>query len=155
GGVFPVTGAAVVGNDATPPTDPVALAAFTNTGLTYDYYKTVFNRDSYDNAGAPLTSQVHVIFDYGNGQTSPDNAMWAADVRMMAYGDGDGTQMKQLAYSLDVTAHELTHAVTSSTADLVYQNESGALNESMSDIMGSSCETWSKGDVVTENTWLL
>lgn len=152
GGVFPVANAALLGSEGTPPTDPVALAAYTNTGVTYDCYKTLYNRDSYDGLGAVLTSQVHVVFDVGDGTTSPDNAVWADDVKMMAYGDGDGQLMKQLAYALDVTAHELTHAVTSSTANLVYQNESGALNEGMSDIMGARCEAWNAKAVSTK-TW--
>lgn len=154
GGPFPVANAPVIGTEAAPPTDPVALAAFTNTGLTYDCYKTLYNRDSFNNLGATLTSQVHVVFPVSATATSPNNAVWSAQQQMMAYGDGDGVQMRQLAYALDVTAHELTHAVTSSTANLVYQNESGALNEAMSDIMASVCESW-KAKAVTPNTWLV
>jgi MYXO-CTERM domain-containing protein len=154
GGVFPVANAPVIGNETTLPVDPVALAAFNNVGTTYDCYKALYNRDSYDNLGATLTSQMHVVFATGNGQTTPNNAVWAAQQRMMAYGDGDGNLMKQLAYALDVTSHELTHAVTSSTANLVYQNESGALNEALSDIMGAVCEAW-KAKAVSPNTWLV
>jgi uncharacterized protein (TIGR03382 family) len=153
-GTFPVANAAIIGTEAAPPTDPVALAAFTNTGTTYDCYKALYNRDSYNNAGATLTSQVHVVFQVNATQTSPNNAVWSAQNQMMAYGDGDGVQMKPLAYSLDVTAHELTHAVTSSTANLVYQNESGALNEAMSDIMGAVCEAWND-KAVSADTWLV
>ena len=155
GGVFPVANAPTIGTEGAPPTDPVALAAYNNTGITYDCYKTLYNRDSYNAAGAILTSQVHVVFPTGgNPPTSPNNAVWSPDDAMMAYGDGDGTNMKQLAYSLDVTAHELTHAVTSATADLQYLNESGALNESMSDIMGAVCEAWAD-KAVTADTWLV
>jgi Zn-dependent metalloprotease len=154
GGAFPVANATVIGTEGNPPTDPVGLAAYNNTGTTYDCYKTLYNRDSYNGGGAALTSQVHVVFSDGQGGTSPNNAVWSPNDLKMAYGDGDGTLMKQLAYALDVTAHELTHAVTSSTADLVYQNESGALNESMSDIMGAVCEAW-KGGAVNANTWLV
>jgi uncharacterized protein (TIGR03382 family) len=155
GGVFPVATAPTIGTEGAPPTDPVALAAYNNTGLTYDCYKTLYNRDSYNAAGAILTSQVHVVFPTGgNPPTSPNNAVWSPDDAMMAYGDGDGTSMKPLAYSLDVTAHELTHAVTSATADLVYLNESGALNESLSDIMGAVCEAWADR-TVTADTWLV
>ena len=153
-GVFPVAGAPTIGTETTPPTDLVARAAFDNTGLTYDCYKTLYNRDSYDGLGATLTSQVHVVFQVSATQTTANNAVWASDVKMMAYGDGDGVQMKQLAYALDVTAHELTHAVTSATANLVYANESGALNEGMSDIMGAVCEAW-KDKAISANTWLV
>lgn len=155
GGVFPVAGAPTLGTEASAPVDPVALAAFNNTGITYDCYKALFNRDSYNNLGATLTSQVHVVFPTGVGnQTSPNNAVWSPQDRMMAYGDGDGVNMKQLAYSLDVTSHELTHAVTSSTSNLIYQGESGALNESLSDITGAICEAW-KTKTVNANTWLV
>lgn len=156
GGVFPVAGAPIIGTEASPPaTDQVALAAYNNVGITYDCYKALYNRDSYDNLGATLTSQMHVVFATGVGNnTTPNNAVWAAQQRMMAYGDGDGNLMKQLAYALDVTSHELTHAVTSSTSNLVYQNESGALNEALSDIMGAVCEAW-KAKAVSPNTWLV
>lgn len=124
--------------------DAAAMAAYTNSGKTYDFYKTVFNRDSYNNAGALLRSSVHV-------GTNFNNAFWNG--QQMAYGDGDGTQFTNFASDLDVVAHELTHAVTSSTADLQYQNESGALNESFSDILGvaSGAANWTP----TAATWLL
>ena len=154
GGAFPVANAPIVGTEGTPPTDPVALAAYNNTGLTYDCYKELYNRDSYSGTGATLTSQVHVVFPISATASTPNNAVWSPTDQMMAYGDGDGVQMKQLAYSLDVTSHELTHAVTSSTADLVYQGESGALNEGMSDIMGAVCQAW-KEKAVNANTWLV
>lgn len=154
-GAFPVAGAAIVGSEGTPPTEAIAKAAFDNTGITHDCYMQLYNRDSYDGAGAALNSQVHVRFDFGGGTLDPNNAIWAADLLTMAYGDGDGTVMSPLARSLDVTAHELTHAVTSASADLVYQNESGALNESMSDIFGVICESFSRSGTVDAKTWLL
>ena len=154
GGAFPVAGAPTIGTEGAPPTDPVGVAAYNNTGLTYDCYKALYNRDSYNNGGATLTSQIHVVFQVSATQTTPNNAVWSAQDQMMAYGDGDGVQMKQLAYGFDVTAHELTHAVTSSTANLVYSQESGALNEAMSDIMGAVCEAW-RDKAVSANTWLV
>lgn len=154
-GAFPVANAQIVGSEATPPTEAIAKAAFDNTGITHDCYTQLFQRDSYDGSGAALNSQVHVRFDFGGGQLDPNNAIWAADLLTMAYGDGDGTVMSPLARSLDVTAHELTHAVTSASADLIYQNESGALNESMSDIFGVICESFSRNGTVDAKTWLL
>ncbi|WNG14137.1 peptidase M4 [Cystobacter fuscus] len=105
-------------------------------GTTYDCYKTLFNRDSYDNAGAALISTVHYDSEYVN-------AYW--DGTQMVYGDGDGVNSIELGLDLDVTVHELTHAVTDSESDLVYSGESGGLNESMSDIFASVCESWSRG----------
>ncbi len=92
-------------------------AAYDGTGATYDYYEGTFGRDSYDDAGAELISSVH----YGRGY---ENAFWNGE--QMVYGDGFAT--------LDVTGHELTHAVTERTAGLEYQDQSGALNESLSDM---------------------
>ena len=94
-------------------------AAYDWTGATYDYYASTFGRDSYDGAGAELVSFVH----YGVGY---ENAFW--DGAEMVYGDGFAVN--------DVTAHELTHAVTERTAGLEYQDQPGALNESISDQAG-------------------
>jgi bacillolysin len=103
-----------------PPTgDTDVDNAYDFTGATYDYYASTFGRDSYDGAGAELISFVH----YGVGY---ENAFW--DGAEMVYGDGFAVD--------DVTAHELTHAVTDRTAGLEYQDQPGALNESISDQAG-------------------
>jgi thermolysin len=111
--------------------DRAAVDAHVYAGATYDYYKEVFNRNSYDNKGAALKSTVH----YGRNY---NNAFWNG--QQMVYGDGDGTTFVSLSGGLDVVAHELTHAVTDFSSDLIYQNESGALNEAMSDIFGTLVE---------------
>jgi thermolysin len=111
--------------------EKAAVDAHYYAGKTYDYYKNVFNRNSYDNKGAALKSTVHYSRSY-------NNAFWNGS--QMVYGDGDGTTFIPLSGSLDVVAHELTHAVTDFSSDLVYQNESGALNEAMSDIFGTLVE---------------
>jgi len=105
------------GDPATGDTD--ADRAYDFTGATYDYYASTFGRDSYDGAGAELVSFVH----YGVGY---ENAFW--DGVEMVYGDGFAVN--------DVTAHELTHAVTERTAALEYEDQPGALNESISDQAG-------------------
>ncbi len=119
--------------------DPAAVSAQVNAADVYDYYKETFGRDSYDDAGAKLISSVHV----GDGW---NNAAWNG--KQMMYGDGDGEVFIPLSGSKDVIAHELTHAVTDVTAGLVYQDESGALNESLSDIMGTMVdrEDWKLGE---------
>ena len=151
GGTVPYASSTQVGTENSPPTEMVALAAFDNTGATYDCYHDLFQRDSWDDAGGALNSTVHVVFQTQNGTTG-DNAAWA--LGQMWYGDGDGNFMGPTALGFDVTAHELTHGVTSATAQLAYQNESGALNEGMSDIMGAVCEAHKLGGV-TARTWLV
>ncbi len=125
--------------------DSVLNAAHDNAGITYDYYNTKFGRDSYNDNGATLKSTVHFRSNY-------NNAFWNG--AQMVYGDGDGVTFSPLCESLDVVAHELSHAVTSSESNLVYSYESGALNEAMSDIFGACAEAWDDGSISTD-TWLL
>lgn len=150
-------------NEGGTSTDTIANAAYTNTGSTYWFYKNFLNRDSYDGAGALLKSSVHFTFSTGFS-CSGANAAWLGDpYNQMVYGDGDSTTFKALSLAIDVTAHELTHAVTDKTSSLVYSNESGALNEGMSDIFGAAAEAWvasggsSSGNpasiTATANTW--
>lgn len=150
---FSTPGPRIATEGSPPASDVVGRAAYDNTGITYDCYQTLYNRDSYDNAGAKLTSVVHATFQTQSGTTG-NNAAWVGSFGpgMMVYGDGDGVLMTELARALDVTAHELTHAVTSATAELAYQNESGAINEAMSDIMAAVCEQWHEG-TTTLDTW--
>ncbi|PEA54337.1 bacillolysin [Bacillus pseudomycoides] len=111
--------------------DAAAVDAHYYAGVTYDYYKKNFNRNSYNDAGAPLKSTVH----YGKNY---NNAFWNGS--QMVYGDGDGYTFIPLSGSVDVIGHELTHAVTEYSSNLIYQNESGALNEAISDIFGTLVE---------------
>ncbi|MFL5345332.1 MAG: M4 family metallopeptidase [Hyalangium sp.] len=105
-------------------------------GYVYNCYKTNFNRDSFDNAGATYISTVHYDVNYVN-------AYW--DGTQMVYGDGDGVDSISLAIDPDVTAHELTHAVTERTSNLTYSGQSGGLNEAMSDTFGAICQSWNTG----------
>ncbi|WP_020063065.1 M4 family metallopeptidase [Bacillus sp. 123MFChir2] len=111
--------------------DAAAVDAHYYAGVTYDYYKKTFSRNSYNDAGAPLKSTVH----YGR---SYNNAFWNGS--QMVYGDGDGYTFIPLSGGIDVIGHELTHAVTEYSSNLIYQNESGALNEAISDIFGTLVE---------------
>ena len=110
--------------------DEVATDAHFGATATYDFFFNNFNFDSYDGQGSELVSNVH----YGNDF---NNAFW--DGATMTYGDGDGVLMGPLT-AIDVCGHEVTHGVTEFTAGLVYAYESGALNESFSDIFGKTIE---------------
>ena len=113
--------------------------------VVYKYYKSVHNRNSFDNKGGSLTNVVHYEVKY-------NNAFWNGS--FMSYGDGDGVEFSNLAGALDVIAHELTHGVTGTTAALVYHNQAGAINESVSDCFASLVDStnWLIGeDVYTPN----
>ena len=122
--------------------DPTGVSAVDNTRKVYDYYKSTFGRDGIDAKQGTLIAAIHV------GQAL-DNAFWNG--QLMAYGDG-GKLFKPLAGCLDVAGHEMTHGVTERTAGLLYQNQSGALNESLSDIFGSMVErqNWLLGENCTK-----
>jgi len=131
--------------------DWVAGDAQMGAQCTYDYWKAVHGRNSYDNAGAKIKSYVH----YGR---SYENAYWNGSV--MTYGDGAATFRPLTA--LDVCGHEIGHAVCQSTANLIYSNESGAMNEGLSDIWGASIEDYSVNNlgvtssgVTPKSTWLI
>jgi len=108
--------------------DAAVNEAYDGTGATWTMYKECFDRDSIDGAGLPLISTVHYDRDYAN-------AFW--DGSQMVFGDGDGEIFGGFTGSVDVTGHELTHGVTQYTANLAYEGQSGALNESISDVFGS------------------
>lgn len=120
------------------------VSAHYYAGVVYDFYKNLFGRTSLDNNGMNLTSTVHYANKY-------NNAFW--DGSQMVYGDGDGTTFTYLSGDLDVVGHEMTHGVTERTADLNYENQSGALNESMSDVLGVLIETYDKYNVKNSGTW--
>ncbi len=131
--------------------EPDVDGNFARLGSTYDCYKTLFGRDSYDNAGAKLISSVNYGVDYFN-------AYWNGT--QMVYGDGDNVYAKSFALPLDVTAHELTHGVTEKSSDLTYIGESGGLNEAMSDVFAAVCELYrdNGGNLATgpnANTWMM
>ena len=114
---------------------------------THKYFMSQHNRNSYNGAGAVLRSYVSANL-IGMGYPSNVNAFW--DGSRMTYGDGDGVNYGPLV-SLDIVGHELAHGVTEYTANLVYSYESGALNESFSDIFGESIEQYATGS----NDWLM
>lgn len=120
--------------------DSIANVNYDVLGDVHSCYRRLLGRDSYDAKGGKLVSTVHVFFSDGKGGSSPNNAMWSGDLKQMMYGEGDNKQFANLAVAFDVTAHEIGHGITGAEAALVYKNESGALNEAMSDIFAAACE---------------
>jgi vibriolysin len=120
-----------------PSTDTDVELAFANTGAFYEAHAAFWGRDSYDNLGATLISSVHYSTNYCN-------AFWNGT--QIVFGDGNASSgCMPLVASVDLTAHELTHAVTEHESNLIYAGESGAINESMSDIFGAFVEAWVDG----------
>lgn len=127
-----------------------AVSAHYNAGVAYDYYRTAHGRKSIDGNGGTIYSVINAVDEDGSGL---DNAYWNG--KAMFYGNGN-TAFKPLAGGLDVAGHEMTHGVVQNTANLKYEGESGAINESMADIFGSMMDStdWLLGeDVVKLSTF--
>ncbi len=130
-----------------------AVDAHYGASKFYDYFLNVHNRSGIDGAGGPapftsidgVTKLISSRVRYGSNY---NNAFWNGS--FVTYGDGDGSSFSPLV-TIDICAHEMMHGVTESTADLTYSGESGALNESMSDIFAAMIERFSKGE--SANTW--
>ncbi len=141
-------GVLVRGWEAPAVVDTSVNQAYDGSNATYEFYRDQFGRSSLDGVGMELVSTVH----YGVGF---DNAFW--DGSQMVYGDGSGRIFKigALTSAIDVIAHELTHGVTEFTAGLVYSKQSGALNESFSDVFGSLVKQHSLNQTAAEASWLI
>jgi len=129
--------------------DKAANQAFDNAGTTYDFYEQVLHRNSIDGSGLRIDSSVHYSKNY-------NNAFWNGS--QMVYGDGDGKLFTSFTGALDVIAHELTHGVTQYTVPgggLVYDGQSGALNESISDVFGSIVKQWHLKQSPKKADWLI
>jgi Zn-dependent metalloprotease len=136
-----------------PPVDDVSVnEAYDGSGITYDLFNNIYQRNSIDNNGMRLDSTVHY-------RTSYDNAFW--DGEQMVYGDGDEDLppderlFNRFTIALDVIGHELTHGVTQFEAKLNYIQQSGALNESMSDVFGSLVKQYQHNQSATEADWII
>ena len=130
-----------------PPVDDVAVnEAFDGLGATFDLLLAAFGRNSIDGVGGPLEATVHFGIDY-------DNAFW--DGTRMVFGDGDGEVFTGFTRSVSVIGHELAHGVVQHTAGLIYQGQSGALNESVADVFGALTEQYLAGESAQDATWLI
>jgi Zn-dependent metalloprotease len=129
-----------------PTSDEAVNEAYDGLGATYDLYWNAYERDSIDDEGLPLNGYVHYGDDY-------DNAFW--DGQEMVFGDGDGQLFKRFTICIDVIGHELTHGVTEDEAGLQYFRQSGALNESISDVFGSLVKQRELNQKADEADWLI
>jgi Zn-dependent metalloprotease len=157
GGIEQLPGHLVRKEGAAAVKDVAVNQAWDNLGITLDFFAKVFGRDSLDGRGMNVEASVH----YGEGFS---NAMWTG--REMLFGDGDGVHILGFTHSLDIVAHELTHAVTQHAipgglgqvrkggkVELVGQ--AGALNESISDVFASMVKQWHAKQDVVKADWLL
>jgi Zn-dependent metalloprotease len=141
---LPGTVARSEGDD--PSGDPAVDEAYDGLGATFALFSEVYERNSIDAAGLPLDATVHYGVDY-------DNAFW--DGERMVFGDGDGEIFRRFTGSLTVIGHELAHGVTQYTAGLAYEGQSGALNESVSDVFGSLVEQYALDQSTSAAGWLI
>ncbi len=143
----------VVRKEGDPAMEDVAVnEAYDGSGFTYDLFAEIYGRNSIDGRGMNLDSTVHY-------QKSYDNAFW--DGRQMVYGDGDedmavGQRLfNRFTIAMDVIGHELTHGVTQNEADLAYWDQSGALNESISDVFGVLVKQYALNHTADQSNWLI
>lgn len=122
------------------------VSAHANASIVNDFYRGVLQRGGIDDKGMELVNVVNCTYARHEQPPVWHNAVWS-DNRMW-YGQAPGADGVTRSYSryLDVMAHELTHGITSFTAGLVYRDQSGALNESYSDILGIIIKNWDRSD---------
>jgi Zn-dependent metalloprotease len=137
----------VVRSEGDNPTGDVAVdEAYDGLGATFDFFWDAYGRNSIDDEGMPLIATVHYDQDY-------NNAFWNS--QQMVFGDGDGQLFNRFTIALDVIGHELAHGVTEDESGLVYFYQSGALNESMSDVFGSLIKQYTLRKTADQADWLI
>lgn len=129
-----------------PGKDATVNRAYAGLGATFELFLKAFSRDSIDGSGLPLVATVHYDRDY-------NNAFWNGE--QMVFGDGDGEIFLDFTIPVDVIGHELAHGVTQYTANLAYFGQSGALNESVSDVFGSLIKQYTLGQSAGDADWLI
>lgn len=144
--------------DAAPAHDKPANDAYDNVGIALQFFSDVLGRNSVDGKGMRIDTTVHYGYAFAN-------AMWTG--RQMIVGDGDSRDVRELAKSLGIIAHELTHGVTQHLISgglgvvqmagqpPLLKGEAGALNESLSDVCASMVKQWHAGQDVTAADWLM
>jgi Zn-dependent metalloprotease len=137
----------LVRREGQPETGDAAVdEAYDGLGEVFRLFHRVYGRDAIDGGGGSLEATVHFGDRY-------DNAFW--DGERMVFGDGDGEVFRGFTHSLSVVGHELAHGVTEATARLRYRDQSGALNEHVSDVFGALVEQYAMGQDASAATWLI
>ena len=137
----------LVRTDGDPATGDLAVdEAFDSSGQVIELFAARFGRRSMDGRGSPVTMTVHFGVDY-------DNAFW--DGTQLVFGDGDGVIFERFTKPMDVMAHEFTHGVTQFTAGLAYVGQSGALNESVSDVFAAMTKQLARSETAEQADWLV
>jgi Zn-dependent metalloprotease len=139
-------GTKVRGEGDAPGQDATVNRAYAGLGATFELYLEKYGRYSIDGSGLPLNASVHYDRDY-------NNAFWNGE--QMVFGDGDGQIFLDFTLPVDVIGHELTHGVTQYTANLTYSGQSGALNESVSDVFGSLIKQYTLKQTAADADWLI
>ncbi|MEV7089525.1 M4 family metallopeptidase [Streptomyces sp. NPDC093085] len=129
-----------------PSGDATVNRAYSGLGATFELLLSAYGRDSLDGAGLPLAASVHYDREYAN-------AFW--DGEQMVFGDGDGEVFLDFTLPVDVIGHELTHGLTQYTANLAYYGQSGALNESLSDVFGTLVKQHALDRTADQADWLI
>ena len=146
GGTETLPGTPVRSDDDAATGDAAVDEAFDSSGQVWDLFAELFDRRSVDGEGTTLSITVH----YGQRY---DNAFW--DGSQLVFGDGDGEVFERFTKPMDVMAHEFTHGVIQFSADLTYQGQSGALNESVSDVFAALTKQRVRGQDAGEADWLI
>ncbi|AYD66388.1 MAG: M4 family metallopeptidase [Achromobacter sp.] len=137
----------LVRTEGRPASGDVAVdEAYAHLGATYKLFWDVYKRHSIDGHGLPLVGTVHYGEDY-------DNAFWNG--AQMVFGDGDGEVFNRFTVAVDIIGHELAHGVIDSEAALLYQGQSGALNESLCDVFGALVKQYALGQTARQADWLV
>ncbi|MEE1739159.1 M4 family metallopeptidase [Streptomyces sp. BE147] len=129
-----------------PTQDASVNRAYAGLGATFELLLTAYGRSSIDGKGLPLIGSVHYDEKYNNA---------FFDGEQMVFGDGDGEIFLDFTVAIDVIAHELAHGLTQYTANLTYEGQAGALNESVSDVFGSLVKQYSLGQTAEQADWLI
>ncbi|SCE21508.1 Thermolysin metallopeptidase, catalytic domain [Streptomyces sp. ScaeMP-e83] len=129
-----------------PTSDASVNRAYAGLGATFELLLSAYGRSSIDGKGLPLIGSVHYGHEYNNA---------FFDGEQMVFGDGDGEIFLDFTYAIDVIAHELAHGLTQYTANLRYEGQSGALNESVSDVFGALVKQFSLGQSAEQADWLI